>query len=93
MKIKFKNAVIIWSILAVSLIGKDIITEHTNDVDNVSVKVSDKGKYPFVITVYPMDAKIMIMNIKPKYKKAWFFLKGNTILKYHSTAISLKEYG
>lgn len=81
MKIKFKNAVIIWSILAVSLIGKDIITEHANDFDNVSVKASDKGEYPFVITAHPMDAKIMIMNIKPKYKKGMVLPKGKYDIK------------
>lgn len=85
MKIKFKNAVIIWSILAVIIVGKDIVAEHTDYLDNTSfkasVKASDKGEYPFIVDVRPKDAKVMVMNIGPKYKKGMILPKGKYDIK------------
>lgn len=81
MRIKFKNAVIIWSILAVSLVGKDIVAEHTDYLDNASIKVPDKNEYPFIVDVSPMDAKIMVMNIAPKYTKGMILPKGEYDIK------------
>jgi len=81
MKIKFKNALIIWSILAVTLVAKDIVAEHTDYLDNASGKVTDKGEYPFIVNVSPSDATVMIMNIAPKYKQGMILPKGKYDIK------------
>lgn len=86
MKIKYKNAVIIWFVLAVSIIVKDIIVEQTDYLNNDPAKILDKGEYPFIVIVDPIDANVRIMNIKPKYKKGMILSKG----KYD---IEVSKYG
>tara|TARA_B100000745_G_scaffold278974_1_gene210266 strand:+ start:400 stop:747 length:348 start_codon:yes stop_codon:yes gene_type:complete len=78
MKIKFKHAVIIWSVLALTVVGVDIISEQPNYVDNASAKQSEsnKGEYPFVVNAFPKDAKVRIMNIGPKYQEGMMLPKG-----------------
>ncbi|MEG3768799.1 hypothetical protein V5298_20085, partial [Alteromonas sp. 14N.309.X.WAT.G.H12] len=81
MKIKFKNAVMIWSILAIALVGKDLFGQHTNHVVHTSSKGAEKAEYPFILDVQPTRAKVMIMNIAPKYKKGMLLPQGKYDIK------------
>lgn len=81
MKIKFKNALIVWFVLAVSIVGKDMVVEHAGYFDGDSTKEPDKGEYPFIIDVRPRDAKVMVMNIGPKYIKGMILPKGEYDIK------------
>lgn len=81
MKIKFKNALLIWFALASLVVGKDIVAENSNYYSNYFHGNLDQGKYSFIVDVYPDDAKIMIMNIEPKYKKGMALSRGKYDIK------------
>ncbi|MCB5162597.1 hypothetical protein [Marinomonas algarum] len=86
MKIKLKSIYIICIILASAVLVKDIFIEQNKTIKPTNIEKnknfsSSNDLFSFYIDVYPPESKIMVMNIKPKYRQGMLLPKGSYDIK------------